>query len=138
MTMLTRFFLLLLIGGSLAGAWALWRLWLGQRARRLALATVPAQVAQALPPGPALLYFTTESCAQCRFQQAPILAELIDSGAPPVHKLDALEHQSLAQHFGVMTVPTTVVLDAAQRPIAVNHGLATLSTLHAQLAALDA
>ena len=135
--MLDRFFLLLIISASLAAGWALWRLWLGQRTRRLALATVPARVAQALPPGPALLYFTTESCAQCRFQQAPILAELIEQGTPPIHQLDALEHESLAQHYGIMTVPSTVLLDTAQRPVAINHGLATLSTLRAQIGSLS-
>ncbi len=134
--MLTRFFLLILIGVSLAGAWALWRLWLGQRTQRLAAATVPAEVATLLSRGPALLYFTTETCAQCRFQQAPILAQLAKVDAPPIHKLDALEYESLAQHYGVMTVPTTVLLDAEQRPIAINHGLATLTTLSAQLSAL--
>ncbi len=130
--MLNRLLILLLISASLGGAWGLWRLWLGQQSRRLTKRSVPEHVARLLPNGPALLYFTSESCAQCRFQQAPILEQL----SVPIHELDALQHAALAQYYGIMTVPTTVVLDAAQRPVAVNHGLATLPTLRAQTAAL--
>ena len=136
--MLNRFLLLLLITALLSTGWALWRLWLTQRTRQLVRSPVPAGVADLLPSGPALLYFTTESCARCRFQQTPILEQLTAGDAPPIYKLDALQHEALAQHYGVMTVPTTVLLDRSQRPAAINHGLATLPVLRAQAAKLRA
>ncbi|MCO6451986.1 MAG: thioredoxin family protein [Caldilineales bacterium] len=116
-----------------------WRWWLH---RRLALAQareLPQPLRdQRLPAKPVVLYFTTPTCTQCRYQQTPILQEL---GAGwqdrvDVRKLDAHEHDELAQHFGVMTSPTTIVLDCEQRVTAINHGLASKEKLAGQLAAL--
>lgn len=123
----------------LATAYLLWRLRLQQQTQRLAAVDPggPAELASlALIDGPAVLYFTTPTCAQCRFQQTPALAQVqqrLDS--VQVLKLDALEHQRLADYYHVMTVPTTVVLDSQRRPLAINHGLATSERLLAQLAA---
>ena len=63
-------FALLLTGGVL-----LWRRYLEHQTKRLAFAQIPSELA-ALPltSGPAVLYFTTATCAQCRFQQTPVLA----------------------------------------------------------------
>lgn len=123
----------------LATAYLLWRLRLQQQTQRLAAVDPggPAELASlALIDGPAVLYFTTPTCAQCRFQQTPALAQVqqrLDS--VQVLKLDALEHQRLADYYHVMTVPTTVVLDSQRRPLAINHGLATSERLLAQLGA---
>ena len=82
---------------------------------------------------PAVLYFTTPDCAQCRLQQAPILRQLAAKVDVAVHKLDAVEQEALARFYGIMTVPTTVVLDPQLRPVAVNHGVAPLPKLLAQV-----
>ncbi len=50
-----------------------------------------------------------------------------------VLKLDAVEHQRLADTYHIMTVPTTVVLDGQRRPVAINHGLATAERLLGQI-----
>jgi hypothetical protein len=109
-----------------------WRLYLRWRQTQLATRDAPAVVAQWLPTGPALLYFTTEECVQCRFQQAPILTQLAQSMPVTIHKLDALVEDELARFFGIMTVPTTIWLDQNRRPAAINHGLATLPQLRQQ------
>jgi thioredoxin 1 len=44
--------------------------------------------------------------------------------------------QDLARFYGVMTVPSTVVLKPNLQPVAVNHGLATPEQLARQIAAL--
>ena len=87
--------------------------------------------------GPALLYFTTETCAQCRFQQAPIMQQLqVQFAALPVVTLDAVQRQEVARHFGIMTVPSTVLLDDRRVPVAINHGVAPLQKLAAQVQGL--
>jgi len=86
---------------------------------------------------PAVLYFTTAECAQCRLQQTPILAQLQAKVDVAVHKLDAIEQAALAQVYGIMTVPTTVVLDTQLRPVAINHGVTPLQKLQAQISASE-
>ena len=115
-------------------AYGAWRWWQAQRLQTLATAVRPAP----LPAGvdgskPAVLYFTTADCAQCRLQQTPILAQLQNQVDVVVHRLDAIEQEALARFYGIMTVPTTVVLDQRLQPVAVNHGVAPLQKLQAQV-----
>lgn len=127
--------IILLIVVVLSGA-AYW-LWRRMQAARLAQAAdqgLPPEVAALVVPGrPALLYFTTDDCAQCRLRQRPVLAQLATLADVSIHTLDAIQHEAAARFFGIMTVPTTVWLDARLRPVAVNHGLATLDQLRRQL-----
>jgi thiol-disulfide isomerase/thioredoxin len=114
-----------------------WRWMQKRRMAQLAVDNVPAEVAQLVAEGkPALLYFTTESCVQCRFQQSPILSELATQTPLPVYTVDAVKQERLADYYGIMTVPATVVLDSRRRPVAINHGLASLARLQAQTANL--
>lgn len=83
-----------------------------------------------------MLYFTAEHCAQCRLQQAPVLAQLAQTEPVTVLPIDAVAQPELADRFGVMTLPTTVWLDRSLRPAAVNHGVAPLDRLRRQLAEL--
>jgi thiol-disulfide isomerase/thioredoxin len=136
--MFDRLIILAAFALLLATAYLLWRMRLQQRTQRLALADPGGPVELAALPlaaGPAVLYFTTPTCAQCRFQQTPALAQVQErlAGGLQVLKLDAVEHQRLADYYHVMTVPTTVVLDSQRRPAAVNHGLATAERLLAQI-----
>lgn len=133
--MLERMIGLTLFGLALAAGLVIWRWRLDRQRQRLALAELPADLASLpLEPNPAVLYFTTPTCAQCRWQQTPALAHLqqLRDGLQVI-KLDAVEYDSLARFYHVMTVPTTVVLDSQRRPIAINHGLATAEQLTAQL-----
>ena len=122
--------MLLFCAAALGG----WRLLLARRLRQLATTDIPSEISNLVPTGPALLYFTTVTCAQCRLQQAPILKQLAASTNVPIHTVDAIEHEGLARFFGIMTVPTTVWLDQTRRPAAMNHGLANLTQLRQQAA----
>ncbi|MFZ2487638.1 MAG: thioredoxin family protein [Anaerolineae bacterium] len=133
--MLERTLWLVAFSAVLLGGYLLWTRYWQQQTRTLALAAVPAQLAGLpLAAGPAILYFTTATCAQCRLQQTPALARLQQTLDPlQVIKLDAVEHSALADFYHVMTVPTTIVLDATRRPVAINHGVATTERLLTQL-----
>lgn len=114
--------------------YAFWQVWQRRRLHTLRKVTAPAH----LPPGiaggkPTVLYFTTTECAQCRLQQTPILTQLQARVDIAVHRLDAIEQETLARVYGIMTVPTTVVLDAELRPVAINHGVTPLQKLHGQV-----
>ena len=136
--MLERF-LILLAGVAIAAiACLLWRAWQRRRLAAVAAHAAPPEVLRLVEGArPAILYFTTPECAQCRLQQAPILNQLAAKVDVAVHKLDAVEQETLARFYGIMTVPTTVVLDPQLRPVAVNHGVAPLPKLLAQVERRD-
>ena len=74
--MLVRLLILLAVLLIGAGVVGLWRFLLRRRMRQLATVPVPEELTQLVPAGPALLYFTTKSCVQCRLQQTPIVTQL--------------------------------------------------------------
>ena len=119
------------VGGLI---WAAYRGWLRLRIRRLAVAVLPMSLQQLVQPGrPAILYFTTDSCVQCRMQQAPALERLAAATGISIHKFDAVTQSDLTNFYGVMTVQTTIVLDPQRRPQAINYGLAPLQKLQEQV-----
>ena len=129
--------IIVVIGVAVALAvYAAWRFWQQRRLHALQVITAPVHLPATVTGGkPAVLYFTTADCAQCRLQQTPILAQLQAKVDVAVHKLDAIEQEALAQLYGIMTVPTTVVLDTQLRPVAINHGVAPLQKLQSQIGA---
>lgn len=132
--MLERMYILLFaiaLGGLL---WVFYWGWLRLRVQRLAEVALPEALQQLVQPGrPAILYFTTDSCVQCRLQQAPALERLAADTGIPVHRVDAVTQSDLTAFYGVMTVPTTVVLDPQRRPKAINYGLTPLQKLQEQV-----
>ncbi len=130
--MLERVLIVAAIALAAALLYTLWRHW--QQRQLQGLQEAPP----ALPPSvqggkPAVLYFTTQECAQCRLQQTPILAQLQARLDVAVHKLDAIEQRALADLYGIMTVPSTVVLNPELRPVAINRGVAPLQKLQRQI-----
>jgi thiol-disulfide isomerase/thioredoxin len=90
---------------------------------------------------PVLLYFWTSQCAQCKPQERQIeQAQTIlqQSGKTLiVHKLNALEEQSLAKLMQVMTVPTTVLLNSQGNVTTWNPGLTNANTIIKQFLAVQ-
>jgi thiol-disulfide isomerase/thioredoxin len=111
-------------------------------ANRLILSRASLQTGrlEALKPGkPTLLYFTTPTCAPCKTVQRPAIQRLVDllGEQLQVVEIDASADTDLAKQWGVMSVPTTFVLDADGRPRHVNHGVAPAEKLLKQLKNLN-
>ncbi len=121
------------VGGGLYWAWTARQM---RRLRRGAAAQRAPGLETLRPGTPAIVYFTAPSCAVCRTTQRPTLARLqADLGeAVQVVELDAAAQPAVADYWGVLSLPTTFVLDASGQPRCVNHGLAGAARLRRQLA----
>src|SRR5690348_5556300 len=111
--MIERIGILIGLALMIVAGWALIRLWSAWKLRRLRMA---APLADLAPTGrPAVIAFSTPSCTECRTRQAPALARLTAALGEQVtvRSLSALEHPALVQKIGILTVPATVVIDAA-------------------------
>ena len=87
-------------------------------------------------PGiPTILYFTTPQCAPCQRQQRPAISRLLDELGDGVQviEVNALEQPDAADRWGVLSVPTTFVLDGRGRPQDVNYGVAATDKLKRQI-----
>lgn len=82
---------------------------------------------------PTIVYFTTPLCHVCKFQQTPVLEQLQREAAVQVIRVDAAEQPDAAERWGVLTAPTTFILDQRGLPRAVNNGVADERTLCQQL-----
>lgn len=132
--------------------------WSGRRfvetRRHQALAAAPSTIFSEISDtqthtGPSqvrILAFSSADCRQCHQLQTPALARVLEARgtAVSVVDVDAPGEPELTQRYHVLTVPTTVVLDAAGRAHAVNYGFAAAGKLLEQVdevlaaAALDA
>lgn len=83
----------------------------------------------------AIVYFTVPGCVPCRTQQQPTLERLSHELGDRLQivRVDAAEDQAAAERWGVLSAPTTFVLDPTRRVHHVNHGLADVATLRRQL-----
>jgi thioredoxin-like negative regulator of GroEL len=87
------------------------------------------------PGRPAILLFSTPDCVPCKTVQRPAIAEVVEryQGSVQFIEIDAYQRESLAASWGVLTVPTTFIIDSMGRPRGVNMGVARASRLMAQL-----
>jgi len=127
--------LLIAIGLAALGAGLYWG-WNRWNLRRLAGASTATPGLEAFRPGtPAILYFTTPDCAVCASTQRPVLqrlqAELGDR--LQVFTVAAAAQPNIADYWGVLSVPTTFIIDTRGQPRRVNHGLAGYARLQRQL-----
>ena len=88
---------------------------------------------------PAILYFTTPDCQPCKRIQRPTLNKLADQLGKNLMIIegDASERSALADYWGVLSVPTTFIIDSQGRPRRVNHGVASFQKLFLQLEAAE-
>lgn len=131
----------ILAAGGMFGHWLLRRvqvLWLrairvptGQRAVRRGLEEMQDGV-------PAVLYFTTPTCMPCKTIQRPALRklqEMLGGGGLQVIEVDSTVHPDLAKEWGVLSVPTTFIIDPQGNPSEVNYGVTPAETLLRQIRA---
>jgi thioredoxin-like negative regulator of GroEL len=84
---------------------------------------------------PSILYFTGEACTICHTAQKPALRTLaagIDPGID-IREIDIAAEPELSRRYRVMSLPTTIVLDAAGQVTDINVGFASGEVLRLQL-----
>ena len=84
---------------------------------------------------PSILYFTTPDCAPCKTIQRPAIrrAQEIIGDQLKVVEVNAYEQPDLARQWGVMSVPTTFILDRSGKPVHINHGVTNADKLIKQI-----
>jgi thiol-disulfide isomerase/thioredoxin len=84
---------------------------------------------------PVLLYFTTPTCAPCKTVQRPAIQRLSEKLGDrlQVVEIDATLQPEIASQWGVLSVPTTFVIDARGQARFVNHGVASAEKLLKQI-----
>jgi thioredoxin-like negative regulator of GroEL len=84
---------------------------------------------------PSILYFTGENCTICHTAQRPALRALaagLDRSVE-IREVDIAVEPELARRYRVMSLPTTIVLDADGQVTEINVGFASSETLRQQL-----
>jgi len=91
------------------------------------------------PGTPVLLYFTSSSCAPCKTQQRPAIQKLKAQVGEKLQviEIDASARPEMASQWGVLSVPTTFVIDTHGNPRHVNHGVASTEKLLRQIDELN-
>ncbi len=118
------------VGFALCWGWVRLQLW------RLRRTTQQTPGLESLKAGqPAILYFSSPGCVPCQVAQEPALDALESElgEALQVIKIEATAQPAIADHWGVLSVPTTFVIDHLGRPRRVNHGVASAVKLRRQL-----
>ena len=134
--MIERIIILIVLACAIAAGWALIRLWSAWKLRSL---RASAPLGDLAPSGrPAVIAFSTPSCAECRTRQTPALTRLSAALGDDVtvRSLSALEHPELVQKIGILTVPATVVLDRRGVVRHLNLGYASDARLREQVMSL--
>ena len=92
-----------------------------------------------LPNKPVIVYFTTPDCAPCKTVQRPALNRVTQllGDSLEVVEIDATQRPDLAKQWGVMSVPTTFLLDARGEARYVNNGVTRAEKLMEQLQTLS-
>ena len=90
-----------------------------------------------ITPGiPTIVYFWSPRCHTCRNAQKPILERIGKEYGEKYLQLISYnvdESSDMAKAWGVMTIPTTFIIDQSGEVLFVNSGLATDGVLHRQL-----
>jgi thioredoxin 1 len=105
------------------------------RARTRAHVPVRPHADASRPAAATLLYFTTPECGPCKTVQRPAIQRLREQVGEQLEviEIDASQEPDVAGEWGVMSVPTTFVLDARGVPRHVNHGVANVDKLMRQI-----
>ncbi|HLZ23588.1 MAG TPA: thioredoxin family protein [Ktedonobacterales bacterium] len=126
---------------ALAGALSWLAVWIGrrfvERRRQAALAATGAEFDSGTTGAPVrILAFSSADCTQCHRLQRPALRRVQDAlgeDTVEVVEIDGPSSPELTKRYNVLTVPTTVVLDASGHAHAVNFGFANAQKLLSQV-----
>lgn len=84
--------------------------------------------------GPTVMYFRSDSCGPCLSQShyLQVLESKFD-GQLNIQKIDADKERDKANHYGIFTLPTTLVVDRRGDVRHINYGLTAADKLAQQL-----
>ena len=87
-----------------------------------------------------ILYFTSPTCAPCKTVQQPALNTVRGTFGDQLQiiTIDVTEQPAAADHWGVMTLPTTLLFDNQGAPNGCNLGVAYADKLIKQIANMGA
>ena len=128
---------LLITGLVLAAGFILYQRYSHTHLQRVAqLGSIDPILASTILGIPTIVYFTTPTCIPCRTRQQPALEQLqteLGVNGVQVIKVDATENPSAADRWGVLSAPTTFILDENGQPRDVNYGVADIQKLKRQI-----
>ncbi len=126
----------LAVGIIVAGLVAYW--WINQRLLVRAQNNI-STLFDTLPNKPVIVYFTTPDCAPCKTVQRPAIQKVTTLLGENIQvvEIDATERPDLAKTWGVMSVPTTFLLDAHGEARYVNNGVTRAEKLMEQLQSMS-
>ncbi len=133
--MIERILILVGLAAGICVVWLTFHLWQSRRARSLASSHLFADI---IPPNrPAIVAFSSPGCVECRARQAPALKQLAAALGDQVtiRTLSAHDYPHLVAQLGILTVATTVVLDANGSVRRVKPGFTSAETLARQIGA---
>jgi hypothetical protein len=118
--------------------WAVQRFIDSERRRAFTVFPVLPGAAEASWAKVRILAFSSETCRPCHTLQRPALEAITaeHGDVVAVRWIDAPTSPELTDRFHVLTVPTTVVLDAQNQVRAINYGFAPTSRLLEQINAI--
>ena len=133
--------LLILAGVSVFTLLLLWKVRrsIAQRKQQVLAAsaplTAPATTAEAHGKPINILAFSSDDCRQCHQLQTPALQRVVEvrNDLVTVVEVDAPTSPELTERYQVLTVPTTVILDATGKVHAINYGFANTKRLLEQI-----
>ena len=138
---ITRVGIVLALAAIIGAAVGLAR-WRIERRQRHVLSSAPALD---LPAGGRndaapvrILAFSSDDCAQCHRLQAPAIQRVLAArgSSVAVTEVDAPTSPELTERYQILTLPSTVVLDAAGKAHMVNYGFADSAKLLHQVDSL--
>jgi thiol-disulfide isomerase/thioredoxin len=132
--MIARLLILLVVTLAAAAVWSAMKMWHSIKLRRLRSQSPFSSI---VTPGiPAVVAFSAPYCRDCHNLQEPALARLEQSLSQrvSVKSLSALDYPDLVEQLGILTVPSTVVIDANGTVRHLNLGYASDVKLREQLA----
>jgi thiol-disulfide isomerase/thioredoxin len=82
-----------------------------------------------------LVYFTTPNCVPCKTIQRPAIQQISQhlGSALQVMEIDATQKPEIASRWGVLSVPTTFIIDPHGKVRHINHGVTRAEQLLKQI-----
>lgn len=132
--MLERLFIVLALSLLGVALYQLSRWWMIRRTRQFEQTDDPI-LSKLNGNAPALVYFTADFCMACKSQQVPAIHRLRKEWGDDLQyiQIDAEAQPELAKKWGVMSLPTTFIIDREGKTHSVNYGVTQTAQLNQQV-----